>query len=778
MKKIISILILSLILFVSFGFAQTQPTQQFNKIFLDPFYRISMGAQDYEYSVTINPPDGFSDVISSIVTFQMWLNPTVEFFLLVDGQECNTASYEVHTTYAGAGEGTVFFDCSNIINKAGDYVITLTPDDDTGAVTGWIDLTYMNNPKGEFNLLGTEYSPGDPATIFLQLKDAQGSPVSDGACYIDIYNPLYNGTHSYYLEDAPMIFDENDDGLYYYDLTVPDVLGNYMLAAKCAYSYSTPLWVYGPTSQHFAIETRISDGTWTGDSQALNSKSDGLYEKCEASSSVQGCLTTWQWTLPTGDYSANDSVVNVYYSGQADLNELSSLSCLNITDGVSYIPFINQLTYSGEASEFSPIAIDDFLTNILIDDCINRSQTQPNITIEFYINKDKVNVYHNWLSLLVLAASGNIQDLKGSSEMHVVDIAKQSAQLTAPEVWGFENRTLTTVEYSISVLGTDYEVGDNGRAFIQLVRLGVAVDDAVCQLDVYKPSDVRTSIDYFIEDGLLLSLGENGLYYYDFIAPSEVGIYAVSADCSIGQNTTVFNASSDNLIEGSVVSGSLSDTFASDNVYYEIHEQDNGGGNRSYVHDFYFDFSSLPPIVNFAALLFEGRLTPSTPETIKFQVYNYTGGFFFDMPNELISQSGVTDIFVANTGSGECVDAGGDCQNASGFIRVRLQDTVQSGDTSTNIIRIDRMVAGVTHTVSAPVIGVSGGGEWNVRDRLTDITGRLFEINGTVYDINGTVTNQPERIWNYNSTINVNLLQQFAQTVWEFTYRYIHGEIQ
>ena len=68
-------------------------TQHFNKIFLDPFYRQAMdGNVDYTYTVQVNPPDRVSEVKSAIITFQMWLNPTIEFFLTVNGQTCNTPS--------------------------------------------------------------------------------------------------------------------------------------------------------------------------------------------------------------------------------------------------------------------------------------------------------------------------------------------------------------------------------------------------------------------------------------------------------------------------------------------------------------------------------------------------------------------------------------------------------------------------------------------------------------------------------------------------------------
>ena len=117
----VALMLFSLVPFIAASSSQ-QASQQFNKILLSPFYRQSMNPNTpYSYNITLNPPDKISNVQSAIITFQMWLNPTIEFFIDVNGQQCNTPSYEVHTTYAGAGEGTIFFDCSNVINKAGEY---------------------------------------------------------------------------------------------------------------------------------------------------------------------------------------------------------------------------------------------------------------------------------------------------------------------------------------------------------------------------------------------------------------------------------------------------------------------------------------------------------------------------------------------------------------------------------------------------------------------------------------------------------------------------------
>ena len=227
--KMIPILFIVIILMVSF--VSAEQTQQFNKIFLDPFYRPSMiGATPYSYTLEINPPDRISEVKSAIITFQLWLNPTIEFFLKVNGQDCNTPSYEVHTTYAGAGEGTIFFDCSNVITKAGTYNIVLTPDDNTGAVTGWIDMTYQSKPETKVDLFGTDYSPNDNGTIFLQLLDDDRQAVSDvdATCYITSWYP----DKSSYLNNVLMNYLE--DGLFYYDITIPSQLGVYMMSGSCS----------------------------------------------------------------------------------------------------------------------------------------------------------------------------------------------------------------------------------------------------------------------------------------------------------------------------------------------------------------------------------------------------------------------------------------------------------------------------------------------------------------------------------------------------------------
>ena len=76
---------------------------------------------------------------------------------------------------------------------------------------------------------GTEYSEGEPATIWLQLLRSY-QPLNNATCYITAYFPT---NHSVFLNSVIMNYLAGSDGLYYYDLTAPDTLGVYMLSAKC-----------------------------------------------------------------------------------------------------------------------------------------------------------------------------------------------------------------------------------------------------------------------------------------------------------------------------------------------------------------------------------------------------------------------------------------------------------------------------------------------------------------------------------------------------------------
>lgn len=235
-KEMSIIAVTILIFFLLSVFAKGEPTQQYNKIYLQPFYRASMTQNtNYLYTLAINPPDKISSVLSAIISFDVYITPSVSFNLTVNGVSCNNPLYTISTTYASAGQSRITFDCSNIITKSGTYNIVLRPSQaNTGSITGWIDITYMNNPSGNIDISGTEYSPNDNGTVFLQMLDNQQKPINNSLCYLDMFSP----DKTKILDSAMMTYLLDSRGLYYYDFIVSNITGVYMLSANCYYYYN------------------------------------------------------------------------------------------------------------------------------------------------------------------------------------------------------------------------------------------------------------------------------------------------------------------------------------------------------------------------------------------------------------------------------------------------------------------------------------------------------------------------------------------------------------
>jgi hypothetical protein len=444
MKK--CLLLLLCVAFIPFVYS-AQPTQQYYKAPIIPLYRESMlVATNYSYTLAINPPDGISSITSAIISFNAQINgQTQNFTLWVNGQSCRNPSYYIATAFSATGNTQFYFDCSNRIMQGGTYNITIRSAVATGVVSGWLDLTYINNPVGALDIMGTEYSPFDPATMFLQLKDAQGNPVQNGSCYLDVWYPLVNGTHPYVVQDAPMLQAIGDDGLYYYDMTAPSILGVYMLSAKCSYIFNW-VWIYPETENIYYPIQQVNSGTWQGNSQILNSKTDALYERCDGSI-AQPCSANYTFNISTYGVITNITNINVYFSGQSDtINRILVIAYWN---GTSFVNLTNTLTFTGTGLTV-PSAYDEYLTNsVPISAIINNS-----IKLRLSIAGSQRSFF-NWLSLTVLSSAGTLHDLKGSSEMHITNIANATSSIVsnmtvnvnssavASAVWNFSSRNLT-----------------------------------------------------------------------------------------------------------------------------------------------------------------------------------------------------------------------------------------------------------------------------------------------------------------------------------------------
>lgn len=426
-KSVITVLFILVLLLIPMITAEqvNLPTQQFNKIFLDPFYRQEMNPNTpYTYNINIDPPDKISEVKSAIITFQMWLNPTIEFFLTVNGESCNNPSYEVHTTYAGAGEGTIFFDCSNIINKAGDYEVILTPDDDTGAITGWIDLTYMNNPKGDLKVFGTEYRQGENGTIWLQLHDSNGNTVNNASCDLTVYYP----DKTKWFDDVVMNYLEK--GIFYQDIYISDNLsGVYMMSVFCEYEISEQEF---QRPDNLEYNGNLKDNSLMSPSEVEDS--DCTFGKTEAGSYQQFNF------IDNGIGNINLSLVDELKIDWLGQNEkTATLQLYNW----------NTLTWDNLGASFINSKGTD-------GDCKNSHGVSRKITENFtdYIDSNELRVridmgienkklFTDNIGIHFHTLGETINDIRGSGEIHVNDWFNNYTQLISNEVWNWNNRTLT-----------------------------------------------------------------------------------------------------------------------------------------------------------------------------------------------------------------------------------------------------------------------------------------------------------------------------------------------
>lgn len=552
------------ILLVSSGVVMAgQSTQQFNQIYLNPFYRTSMSNNvNYTYNITVAPPDNIKSVVSAIVSFDIYLSPSVNFSLWVNGQNCNTPWFYISTTYASAGQARVTYDCSNIITRSGIYNLTLRPSGaNTGAVSGWLDLTYMNNPKGTVEVSGTEYQVGDTATTFLQLKDDQGLPVNNGACYLDVYYPTsYNATHTKWLDNVPMIF--KGGGMYYYDVVVPNYTGVYMTAATCYYAYNW-VWIYPYNELVYYPVRAVNSGIWGGSETNLNNPEDGVYDECTTSGSGT-CQANYTFNISRYGLISNITNVNLYYLGEDTSSKVLTIAYWN---GTTFVNLANTLTFVATGSATAPSGIDQFLTNVIpLNGIINNQTIIVRLTV---VHTGTATMYDNWLSLGVLNAEGTIQELKGSSEMHVSS-QLNIIQLLLNDIWtyiqniwnkllGIEvtvnatyNNTNTIIsqlngtgkiaavvnQSTVKVLSASYYSGESRRLYVQALKGDLPVNNLNCALTVYYPN----SSQYI--NALMESKGENGLYYYN-ITPSTRGAYAASVKCENGSFTrTIYTSGS------------------------------------------------------------------------------------------------------------------------------------------------------------------------------------------------------------------------------------------
>jgi len=86
----------------------------------------------------------------------------------------------------------------------------------------------------------------------------------------------------------------------------------------------------------------------------------------------------------------------------------------------------------------------------------------------------------------------------------------------------------------IKIFGTEYQAGNDGTIFLQLKdNIGDPVNNGTCYINVWYPNLPNGSHPIWLTDAPMLHKNNSdGIYFYDFVAPSYEGVYMISAKCS------------------------------------------------------------------------------------------------------------------------------------------------------------------------------------------------------------------------------------------------------
>ncbi|KKN60114.1 hypothetical protein LCGC14_0534920 [marine sediment metagenome] len=153
----------------------------------------------------------------------------------------------------------------------------------------------------------------------------------------------------------------------------------------------------------------------------------------------------------------------------------------------------------------------------------------PTITYFVWVNGQVCNTE----SFLISATFANAENHQVSFDCSNVivnkgtyEIVLQTDKLTGASTAWLEITYLNTVNPSITVQGTEYEVGDEGLVFAQVFESREPVNDGFCNAQIFFPN--LTIFDGF---ELLFLPSSRGIYAKNFTIPDETGVYIVDTNC-------------------------------------------------------------------------------------------------------------------------------------------------------------------------------------------------------------------------------------------------------
>lgn len=728
-----------------------QPMQTFNKIYLNPFYRTSLSANtNYTYLLKINPPDKISSVVNAIVSFNAQVNgQTQTFTLFVNGNSCNNPTYSVATAFSTTGNLQMYFDCSNTITKAGNYTITLSSAVNTGTLQGWVDLTYMSNPKGGISIYGTEYYENDDATLFLKLKDNQGIPISNATCHVSIWYPNIAYTvHPYFVQNA-MMLELDSLGIYYYDFITPVLSGLYMADATC--TYSTQHYKFYEENSILVPNRTVITGTYTGNSLVLNSISDWLYTQCDSSGGVtKSCDSYYEWDLGT---SPNITAMYVNYLGESTIGATMTFYYYKWSNN-TWMPLPNTLLFHSTASSSVPSGVDEFQSNQIINyqDSINSTNNKVRIRTTTTAGST-FKLFSNYLVIDTSRVIGYAEDLKGSAEVHISSYTPESLSGRFYKI----DTCNGYIDGRCGVFAPDTTYNLVEGVIEDYVNI-TAISTRDTQLKYQSPFSVDCTALYYIKEW-------NGTDWVELEKDTDYNVYSQTQqeNCLVTINTHFQSGNTysyefewDNYMKWEV----LFTKQVFDTIYPEFI---NYCANRNFTYnvpiDIYTNLSSNP-VTDFCHKTYDDAYWITT---------YYNDSLSVDVVGEYASYLQEMRFYRK------------ELYNRYNFLALNRNTTLLPDNVwkypVRNLTQYPTLLSNITVDTSQIATAV-----WNVSVRnLTEYPAQVDMTNytkinqSTTYAINTSIPN----FWQYTGAIADNILSNIAGRVWNWTFgRYTNGEVQ
>jgi len=260
-----------------------------------------------------------------------------------------------------------------------------------------------------------------------------------------------------------------------------------------------------------------------------------------------------------------------------------------------------------------------------------------------------------------------------------------------------------SVRKKMQIFGTEYYAGQSGRTFLQLIDSDNPVNEALCLIDLYRPNN---SV-WFNDAAMMYLNGSDGLYYFDFIAPDEDGIYMMTVKCFYIVNCYKDYADYENRIRARSISGDYTDTWNEDGNFRVLGERYVFGSGYTIEVDYGFYDVSLPQNYTGMTIYWVGNWDDSN-EMVDIKIYDFCNSSWLTLPNKISINTPTVSNFLSNdTWDIPCLIS------SDGTVILKFEDTNPSEGRSSRL-STDFLELQTNYLTFGSMETIRGGGEIHV----------------------------------------------------------------